>query len=120
MHVLEHVLHPSTFLQEVARVTRLGGFLLLSLPVAKVLRHYLYGAPYFDQDDHLSFFSLRNIGRLLSDNGYEVIAFRTSGGQDFAAETRKNWTIPPSLPLERRMAEWGGETFLDVFARRVK
>lgn len=119
MHVLEHVTHPSAFLKEIARVTRPGGFLLLSLPVAKCLRHYLEGTTFFDQPDHLSFFSLGNVGKLLSDTGYETIAFNTPMHRIYAFEARRYWRIPLFPALERRMAAWRGESIVDVFARKV-
>lgn len=117
MHVLEHVPHPAGLIHEIARITSPGGYLLLSLPIAGILRHYVQGAAYFDQPDHVSFFSPANIQQLLESAGYEVIAFETPEDVVHAFDQLRGGNLPWHPVLVDRMVRWRQGSILDVFAR---
>lgn len=120
MHVLEHVPHPSALVHEIARITSPGGHLLLSLPIAGTLRHYVQGAAYFDQPDHVSFFTPANIYRLLDAAGFDVIAFETPEDVVHAFDQLRQGNLPWHPVLVDRMVGWRQGSILDVFARKRK
>ncbi len=118
LHVIEHVPRPLELLNEIARVTRPGGHLILATPLAETLTNLAVGGAYFDQPDHLFFFSLTLLCSCLEACGFEVIAYRTI--RDAARDhwQLRSWQIPEHPLLVHRMEVWNLAEFVEVFARR--
>ncbi|MCA9415814.1 MAG: methyltransferase domain-containing protein [Candidatus Omnitrophica bacterium] len=118
LHVLSHARDPHLLLDEIARIQKPGGILILATPVAACLRHFLEGANHFHQPEHLFFFTAKNICSFLTDRGYEVIDFRTPEDpiHEFA-ETRQG-KLPWHPLLVKRMTDWKAGSFLEVAAKK--
>lgn len=74
-HVLEHIPDLHDFLQELHRVIKKSGFLVLSQPlydslIAKVLKHKWYG---WVPNEHIWHFTPGTIAALLEENGFKVV-----------------------------------------------
>ncbi|MGM0673448.1 MAG: class I SAM-dependent methyltransferase [Spirochaetota bacterium] len=80
-HLIEHVPDPRLFLEEAARVTKPGGYLVLVTPDLSGFQARLFGRRWRSAiADHLHLFSYRIIRTLLADAGFEVVKKRSWGG----------------------------------------
>ena len=80
-HVIEHVAEPRSFLTEIARILRPGGYLITVTPDSDGLQARLTGARWRSAiADHLSLFSARNLRRLLQESGLQPLVKRSWGG----------------------------------------
>jgi SAM-dependent methyltransferase len=75
-HVLEHLEHPRETLEEVHRILRPGGRLVVAVPNFASLQAEWSGAAWFHLDlpRHLYHFPLAALRRLLDDTGFEPIS----------------------------------------------
>jgi SAM-dependent methyltransferase len=71
-HVLEHMPHPRTTLQEVARILRPGGLLVLTCPIVDSWEARTFGPCWsgYDVPRHLYTFSRKTLGRLFDECGW--------------------------------------------------
>ena len=73
--VLEHIVDPGSLLNEISRVLRPGGILLILVPnadsLASRLLHEKSGA--FGGHSHVNFFNVNTLTRLLGQTGFEAI-----------------------------------------------
>lgn len=87
--LIEHVRYPATMLQEIRRVLRDGGELLLSTPNVASLHNrfflFLFGAFVPDRVDHdgadlghIHFFDHAYVRRLLTAAGFDIVADRSA------------------------------------------
>lgn len=90
-HVLEHVHDPLATLEEVARITRPGGTVLLAIPDPDSLEAHLFGQCWagWDVPRHLHIFSRPLITRLLQERGWQV--------RDVVYMTGRHWLFNLSL-----------------------
>ena len=75
-HVLEHLEHPRETLEEVHRILRPGGRLIVAVPNFESLQAEWSGAAWFHLDlpRHLHHFPLAALRRLLDDTGFEPLS----------------------------------------------
>lgn len=78
LQVLEHVLRPHKVVNEIARILKPGGYLLLSAP-------WLH--PYHGEPDDYFRFSKDALVYLLEDSGLKIIKTETTGGKWRVIET---------------------------------
>ena len=69
-HSLEHVLHPARSLQDLRRVIRPGGKLLLFVPYEKEKRYHSYHRD--EPNHHLYSWNVQTLGNLVEENGFDV------------------------------------------------
>lgn len=80
-HVIEHVPDPRTFLGEVVRVTKPGGYVVVVTPNTASLQARLFGRNWRSAiADHMNLFSRRTLRRLMEEAGLSVTATKTWGG----------------------------------------
>lgn len=80
-HVIEHVPDPRGFLEEVVRITKPGGYVVIVTPNTASLQARLFGRRWRSAiADHLNLFSGRTIRRLMEESGLSVCMTRTWGG----------------------------------------
>ena len=80
-HVIEHIPDPRAFLRSVHRHLVPGGLMVLVTPNAGGLQGRLFGARWRSAiADHVHLFSRRNLCRLLSGEGFEIMRTQTWGG----------------------------------------
>jgi 2-polyprenyl-3-methyl-5-hydroxy-6-metoxy-1,4-benzoquinol methylase len=80
-HLIEHVPDPRGFLEEAARVTRVGGHLVLVTPDVSGFQARLFGKRWRSAiADHLHLFSYRILRRLVEEAGFEIVRKRSWGG----------------------------------------
>ncbi|MFP4566379.1 MAG: class I SAM-dependent methyltransferase [Spirochaetaceae bacterium] len=80
-HLIEHVPDPRTFLAEAARVTKIGGHLVMVTPDIGGFQSRLFGKRWRSAiADHLHLFSYRVLRRLVEESGFEVVRKRSWGG----------------------------------------
>jgi predicted Zn finger-like uncharacterized protein len=80
-HLIEHVPDPRGFLEEAARVTKPGGYLVLVTPDISGFQAKLFGKRWRSAiADHLHLFSYRRLKRLIEESGFSVNAKRSWGG----------------------------------------
>ena len=92
--VIEHVSDPSAYIRQAAKLLRPGGCLSLSTPDVESLPAKIYGkrwVGYKLSTEHVSYFSLRTLKRLLEEEGFELVSSGHVG------ETCPGTTIPRSL-----------------------
>ena len=78
LEVLEHLPAPKEHLQEVWRVTRPGGLLILSTPNFDGLSRRCLGVRWRVIDpEHLGYFTQTTLSRLLRDTGYSSVSVRS-------------------------------------------
>ena len=84
-HVLEHLTNPRETLEEVHRVLRPGGRIVVAVPNFSSLQARLAGSAWFHLDlpRHLFHFPLHSLRRILAEVGFEV-------GQDYHFSLRQN------------------------------
>ncbi len=73
-HTLEHVLHPADVLQEIRRVLRAGGTLLLFAPYEKERRYRQHRAE--EPNHHLYSWNVQTLGNLVLETGFRLVAGR--------------------------------------------
>jgi 2-polyprenyl-3-methyl-5-hydroxy-6-metoxy-1,4-benzoquinol methylase len=86
-HVIEHVPDPISMLEEICRVLRVGGKLVIATPNIESLGHRVSGASWPDLDPprHLHLFSLRALRAVAEKAGLQIqclrsrVAFRSWG-----------------------------------------
>jgi SAM-dependent methyltransferase len=83
--VLEHVPDAEMALQEVRRVLRRGGRLLLTVPFHGRVQAALIGLTRFDahfdpQGQHVRFFTARSLARILDATGFAPVHIQARGG----------------------------------------
>jgi hypothetical protein len=108
--VIEHLIDPRATLTEMARVTRDGGWLAISLPNAGCWEPSVFGRHWYawEPPRHLQFFTPRSIRRLVEDCGFrdvQIIHQRNVsnivGSLGLALKSRCH-----NSRLARRMLEW--------------
>ncbi|MFP3958782.1 MAG: class I SAM-dependent methyltransferase [Spirochaetaceae bacterium] len=93
-HLIEHVPDPRGFLQEAARVTRIGGYLVLVTPDIGGFQARVFGKRWRSAiADHLHLFSYSVLRHLLRESGFGVVRKRSWGG--LAAGTAPPWLKRP-------------------------
>jgi len=143
--VLEHVSDPRQTLQEIARVLRPGGLLVLSLPSLESLEARLFG-PYWigwDLPRHLHLFPRPVLTQLLEEMGFQLtkLSFFTGRYYVFVLSTQlwleerlsskrlrkiilgtmRSWPMRLlALPLYAVLDRLGKSSIMVAFARRVK
>lgn len=80
--VIEHVPDPKFTLRKISTILNNSGLLIISTPdvgsiPAKVTRHRWVGFKL--SDEHLTYFSISTLRKLLEDTGFELIDHRTTG-----------------------------------------
>jgi len=76
--VIEHISDPNKFVQEMNKLLKKKGYVIISTPylnglVPKILRTKWYGLGY---GQHLNFFSPKNLEILFKKNGFEILEFK--------------------------------------------
>lgn len=100
-HVIEHVADPRGFLREVRDRMLPGGLMVLVTPNTAGLQSRLFGAAWRSAiADHVHLFSRRNLVRMLSEEGFEVLATQTWGGLGIGTAPR--WIKRPVDWLAKR------------------
>ena len=80
-HVIEHIPDPRAFLRSVHRHLIPGGLMVMVTPNASGLQARLFGSRWRSAiADHVHLFSKRNLRRLLTDEGFQIIRTQTWGG----------------------------------------
>ena len=79
-HLIEHVNSPDKFLEEIFRISKPGGYSLITTPNQAGIFSNFYSENWrCIVDDHLFLFSKDNLGRLLKKCGFEIIKLLTWG-----------------------------------------
>lgn len=73
--VIEHVVDPKQLLEEIKQLMTPGAVLYIKTPAADSLPHRFIGDAWLESAEHLQFFSRHTLQRLLSDCGFELLAF---------------------------------------------
>ena len=141
--VLEHVRDPRETLEEIARILRAGGLLVLSLPNPDCLEARLFG-PYWagwDVPRHLYIFSRSVLEQLLAETGFQIqeVSSFTGRYHAFVLSTQlwlaerlanqrwqrlilgamRSWpTRLLTLPWYAMAGRWNLSSYMTVFARR--
>lgn len=80
-HVIEHVPDPRGFLEEVARITRPAGYVVIVTPNTRSLQALLFGSRWRSAiADHLNLFSGASLERLMGETGFITLRTKTWGG----------------------------------------
>ena len=79
-NVIEHLIDPHNFVAECARVLKTGGRFVALTPNSASLGHAYYKCDWrgLEPPRHLSLFNLKNLSKLLLDNGFEIEIIRTT------------------------------------------
>lgn len=87
-HVLEHVLEPDSFLEDLKIFLKNKGILVISVPNIASVYFKIYGNRFhIFQREHLWYFSLFTIKQLLTNCGFNLLMWRTGLTRD----TKEGW-----------------------------
>lgn len=142
--VLEHVYDPRQTLQEIARVLRPGGLLVLSLPSLGSFEARLFGTHWagWDLPRHLHLFPQPVLGQLLAETGFQLqkVSFFTGRYYVFVLSTQlwleehlprkklrqiilemmRSWPARLlALPFYAVLERLGKSSIMVIFARRM-
>lgn len=82
LELIEHIALAEDLLDEIQRVLRLGGYLLLSTPNFAFFNnrfHYLFGAPPCNEGMHLRFFVKSRLESMLEQAGFDIVSRNSYG-----------------------------------------
>lgn len=89
-HLIEHLADPPLFMEEVSRILKPGGTVILTTPNAGGLQARLFAEKWRSAiADHMYLFSLRTLTRLLENHGFIIERRKTWGGM--AAGIAPEW-----------------------------
>lgn len=74
---IEHIVNCESLLEEISRVTKCGGYLVISTPNFAWFQDrfkYLFGHNATNEGVHLRFFTVKSLSNLIKSRGYTVIA----------------------------------------------
>lgn len=112
-HVLEHLDSPRRALQEIHRVLRPGGVVVLETPNIASVWFRLFGRRWRQFiPDHYYFFSPATLTRLLEENGFRVLALthpRRTVSLRLLADRLRRWHAPLGRFFMRGLARLGWE-----------
>jgi SAM-dependent methyltransferase len=107
-HVLEHVITPLDILQELARATRVGGYLLISVPNLDDLAHHGELKYCLRSTVHVLAYTARCLTSLTAQAGFRVVSSARSPGairQRVVLARREDGILPrPVRPLSAARA----------------
>lgn len=114
-HLIEHVPDPRSFLKEVRRILRPGGYAVITTPNVGGFQARLFGTKWRSAiADHLVLFSKRTLPRMLGECGFVVEKTATWGG--LAVGTAPGFI---KRPVDRLAKKWGiGDVMLFLAAKR--
>jgi len=114
-HLIEHVPDPRGFLGEVRRVLAPQGYAIITTPNVDGFQARLFGKGWRSAiADHLTLFSKRTLGRLVTESGFEIRQTVTWGG--LAAGTAPGMI---KKPVDLLAKKWGfGDVVLCLAAKR--
>jgi len=80
-HVIEHVTNPSEMIAAITKKIKSGGDIIISTPNSNAIFKHIFGVKWWPYliDDHVSFFNLQHIEKLLMANGFSTINKYTYG-----------------------------------------
>jgi 2-polyprenyl-3-methyl-5-hydroxy-6-metoxy-1,4-benzoquinol methylase len=114
-HLIEHVPDPRGFLGEVRRILAPQGYAIITTPNVDGFQARLFGKGWRSAiADHLTLFSKRTLGRMISESGFEILQTVTWGGlaEGTAPEIIKK-------PMDVLAKKWGfGDVVLCLAAKR--
>ena len=102
-HLIEHVPDPRSFLGEVRRILAPGGYAVITTPNVDGFQARLFGKGWRSAiADHLVLFSKKTLGRMIRDQGFNVLRTVTWGGL-------ARGTAPAALkkPVDVLAKKWG-------------
>ncbi|MHC6203106.1 class I SAM-dependent methyltransferase [Breznakiellaceae bacterium SP9] len=80
-HLIEHLNDPASFVAEVRRILKPGGFFIVTTPNIDGFQARLFGGRWRSAIfDHLYLFSIKTLSRLLGEHGFAIERVRTWGG----------------------------------------
>lgn len=104
-HLIEHLNSPGAFLNEVARITKPGGWVLVTTPNTQGFQARVFQKNWRSAiADHLYLFSKSNLRRALADRGLQVRRSKTWGGLALGARPR---FLKPMLDRTVKWVGWG-------------
>ncbi len=104
-HLIEHLNEPAEFLAEAKRLLAPGGLLIITTPNIAGFQARVLGAKWRSAIyDHLFLFSLRNLGTMVRNAGFEVVRSATWGG--WASGQRPTFVKKP-LDKAVKILGWG-------------
>lgn len=104
-HLIEHLNSPGIFLDEVARILKPGGWVLVTTPNTQGFQAQLFQQNWRSAiADHLYLFSRRNLRQALSRRGLMVKRTKTWGGLALGARPR---FLKPVLDRAVKWLGWG-------------
>ena len=114
-HLIEHVPDPRGFLGEVRRILAPQGYAIITTPNVDGFQARLFGKAWRSAiADHLTLFSKRTLGKLITESGFEIRQTVTWGG--LAAGTAPDII---KKPMDLLAKKWGfGDVVLCLAAKR--
>jgi SAM-dependent methyltransferase len=80
-HLIEHLNDPASFVTEVHRILKPGGYFIVTTPNIAGFQARLFGGRWRSAIfDHLYLFSIKTLSRLLTKHGFTIERVRTWGG----------------------------------------
>jgi len=73
-HVIEHIPSPANTLKEIMRILKPGGRLFIKTPCCDSIPSILAGNKWFNDPDHIYFFSKATLLKLVESAGFSVCA----------------------------------------------
>mgnify|MGYP003912628777 CR=1 FL=1 len=102
-HLIEHVTDPIGFLQEVKRILKPGGKVIVTTPNIAGFQAWLFGDKWRSAiRDHLFLFSRKTLASLLKMLGFRILQTKTWGG--LAVGSAPGWI---KKPVDRLAKKWG-------------
>ncbi len=103
-HVIEHIATPKSFINEIFRILKPGGIMVLVTPNSQALGRGWFGTHWYANEvpRHLILFAPNNLQLLTSQEGFQSISMRTSSSPKIFLNSWDYLTKNSGKPSKRR------------------
>ena len=99
-HVIEHVYHPVETLEEIRRIMKPGGLLMIKTPNTRTVEKTVFGRYWlpYEAPRHVTIFSLKTLRKVLEQRGFKIVKVYFEKTPNNIILSIKNYLIEKKSP----------------------